>query len=263
MLRRYLSLFGVQLRSSSLLAMQYRGDFLLEGLISLFWTFTALAPLFVVYRERSDIAGWSFGEALLVVGWFTLLQGVLEGAITPSLNGVVDHIRKGTLDFVLLKPADAQFLVSTTRFLPWRAINMLTGVAIFIYAFHLLGRGPSIPGVFAALVLLGTSTLLLYSLWILTVSAAFFVVRVDNLTYFFQSIFDAARWPASVFKGALSFVFTFIIPLALMTTFPAEAMLGRLPLQSLVAAVGGAILFAFLARRVWLLSIGHYTSASS
>ncbi|MBN1206525.1 MAG: ABC-2 family transporter protein [Myxococcaceae bacterium] len=263
MLRRYLRLFGVQLRSSSLLAMQYRGDFLLEGLISIFWTFTALAPLFVVYQGRKAIAGWSFEEALLVVGWFTLLQGVLEGAITPSLNGVVDHIRKGTLDFVLLKPADAQFLVSTTRFLPWRATNILTGMVIFIYAFHQMGRGPSLPGLLAALVLLGTSTLLLYSMWILTVSAAFFVVRVDNLTYFFQSIFDAARWPSSVFKGALSVVFTFIIPLALMTTFPAQAMLGRLPLQALVAAVAGAIAFAFLSRKVWLRSIGHYTSASS
>jgi ABC-2 type transport system permease protein len=263
MVRRYLSLLGVQLRSSSLLAMQYRGDFLLEGVISLFWTFTAMSPLFVVYAERESIAGWSFGESLLVVGWFTLLQGVLEGAITPSLNGVVEHIRKGTLDFVLLKPADAQFLVSTTRFEPWRATNVLTGVAIFVYAFHLLGRGPSIPGLLAALVLLGTSTLLLYSMWILTVSAAFFVVKVDNLTYFFQSIFDAARWPASVFKGVLAFIFTFVIPLALMTTFPAQAMLGRLPMRALVAAVMGSMVFAFIARRVWLRSIGHYTSASS
>ncbi|WP_224372583.1 ABC transporter permease [Hyalangium versicolor] len=263
MLRRYLGLLGVQLRSASLLALQYRGDFLVEGIISVFWTFTAMAPLFVVYGGRDAIAGWSFAESLLVVGWFTLLQGVLEGAITPSLNSVVDHIRKGTLDFVLLKPADAQFLVSTTGFEPWRATNVLTGIIIFVYAFHLLGRGPSIPGLFAAMLLLVTSTLLLYSMWILTVSAAFFVVKVDNLTYFFQSIFDAARWPSAVFKGALAFVFTFIIPLALMTTFPAEAMLGRLPLRALVTAVVGSMLFAFVSRRVWLRSIGHYTSASS
>ncbi|HLM44996.1 MAG TPA: ABC-2 family transporter protein, partial [Myxococcaceae bacterium] len=167
MLRRYIRLFGVQLRASSLLAMQYRGDFLVEGLISLFGSATALAPLFIVFqREEMRIEGWGFGEALLVIGWFTLLQGVLEGAISPSLTGVVEHIRKGTLDFVLLKPADAQFLVSTTRFLPWRATNILTGIAIFFYAFHLLGRAPSIPGLFASLVLLATSTLLLYSLWI-------------------------------------------------------------------------------------------------
>lgn len=263
MLRRYLSLLGVQLRASSLLAMQYRGDFLIEGIISLFWTATALAPLFVVYRERQSIAGWSFGEALLVIGWFTLLQGILEGAINPSLTGVVEHIRKGTLDFVLLKPADAQFLVSTARFLPWRSINVLAGLGLFAYGFHLIGRPPSVVGVLASLVLLGTSVLLLYSLWILTVAAAFYVVKVDNLTYFFTSIFDAARWPASVFRGVLAFVFTFVIPLAVMTTYPAEAMLGRLPWMSLVWAVVGSMLFAFLSRRVWLHSIGHYTSASS
>ncbi|HYO53758.1 ABC transporter permease [Archangium sp.] len=263
MLRRYLRLLGVQLRASSLLAMQYRGDFVIEGIISLFWTATALAPLFVVYRERQSIAGWSFGEALLVIGWFTLLQGILEGAINPSLTGVVEHIRKGTLDFVLLKPADAQFLVSTTRFLPWRSINALAGIGLFVYGFHLIGRPPSLLGVLTSLVLLGTSVLLLYSLWILTVSAAFYVVRVDNLTYFFTSIFDAARWPASVFRGVLAFVFTFVIPLAVMTTFPAQAMLDRLPWMSLVWAVVGSLGFALLSRRVWLLSIGRYTSASS
>ncbi|HEX8819996.1 MAG TPA: ABC-2 family transporter protein [Archangium sp.] len=264
MLRRYIRLLGVQLRASSLLAMQYRGDFLIEGLISLFWSATSLAPLFVVFqKEGQRIEGWSFGEALIVIGWFTLLQGVLEGAISPSLTGVVEHIRKGTLDFVLLKPADAQFLVSTTRFLPWRATNALAALAIFVYGFHVLGRSPAPLGVLAALVLLGTSVLLLYSLWILTVCAAFYVVKVDNLTYFFTSIFDAARWPAPVFRGALSFVFTFVIPLAVMTTFPAEAMLGRLPMMSLVWAVVGSILFAFISRRVWLHAIGHYTSASS
>lgn len=262
-LRRYIGLLWVQLRASALQAMQYRGDFLMEGFISLFWTFTALVPLFVAFGDRQTVVGWSFEEALIVVGWFTLLQGVLEGAINPSLQGVVEHIRKGTLDFVLMKPADAQFLVSTAKFLPWRGVNVLAALGLFIYAFHKMDRMPSLPGLLSTVVLLGTSTLLLYSLWILTVSAAFFVVKVDNLTYFFTSIFDFARWPSSVFRGALSFVFTFVIPIALMTTFPAEAMLGRLPFHALVGAVLGSMLFAFVSRRVWLRSIGHYTSASS
>lgn len=261
--KRYLRLLGVQLKASGLLALQYRADFLAEGLTSLAWTFTALAPLFVVFGTRPSIEGWTFQESLLVVGWFTLLQGVLEGAISPSLTGMVEHIRKGTLDFVLLKPADAQFLVSTQRFLPWRAVNVLSGVGLFVYAFVSLGRWPSLPGVFASLVLLGTSMLILYSMWILVVSAAFFVVKVDNLTYLFTSIFDAARWPSSVFRGSLAWVFTFIIPLALMTTFPALALLGRLPWTWLVGAVVGSVAFAAVARWVWLMSIRHYTSASS
>ena len=263
MVRRYLRLLGVRLQASGLLAMQYRADFLLDGLISVFWMVTALVPLIVVFQDtQRSIEGWSFGESLLVIGWFTLLQGILEGAINPSLAGVVEHIRKGTLDFVLLKPADAQFLVSTERFLPWRATNALAALLIFAYGFRLLGHPPSALGVLVSLALLTTSVVLLYSLWILTVCAAFYVVKVDNLTYFFTSIFDAARWPSSVFRGTLSFVFTFIIPLAVMTTFPAEALLGRLPWRSLVWAVAGSLLFAVFSRQVWRRSIGRYTSAS-
>jgi ABC-2 type transport system permease protein len=260
---RYLRLLGVQLRASTLLALQYRYDFLVDGAISVFWTLTALTPLFVVFEQRQELAGWTFGEALLVIGWFTLLQGVLEGAINPSLAAVIEHIRKGTLDFVLLKPADAQFLVSTTRFLPWRITNLLAAIAIFVWGFHLLGRTPSLGGLLAGAGLFFTSTILLYSLWILTISAAFYVVKIDNLTYLFSSIFDAARWPAAVFRGALHFLFTFVIPLALMTTYPAEAMLGRLRPGGLVLAVGWAFLFAAFSRVIWLRSIGRYTSASS
>ncbi|MDB4994100.1 MAG: hypothetical protein JWM74_1532, partial [Myxococcaceae bacterium] len=133
-LARYLRLLGVQLKSSALLSLQYRTDFVIDGAIEIFWAATAIVPLLVVFSKRDTVAGWKFGEALLVTGWFTLLQGVLEGAINPSLTSVVEHVRKGTLDFVLLKPADAQFLLSTARFQPWRAVNVLTAIAIFVYA---------------------------------------------------------------------------------------------------------------------------------
>jgi ABC-2 type transport system permease protein len=259
---RYLRLLGIQLRASALLAAQYRWDFVVDGVISLFWAFTAVVPLFVVYgAKRTGIPGWTFGEALVVTGWFILLQGILDGAINPGLASVVDHIRKGTLDFVLLKPADAQFLVSTSKFALWRVFSIVGAFVIFGLAFREVGRAPAALGVVEAVALLIAATVLLYSLWILIVSAAFFVVKVDNLTYLFSSIFDAARWPSSVFRGALRTVFTFIIPLAVMTTFPAEALLGRLELRTLFGALIGAVIFASLARLVWIKSIGHYSSA--
>jgi ABC-2 type transport system permease protein len=260
---RYARLLWLQLRASMLIAVQYRYDFLVEGAISLFYTASALAPLFVIFDQRASVSGWSFGEALLVVGWFTLLQGVLEGAINPSLSIVVEHIRKGTLDFVLLKPADAQFLVSTARFLPWRVTNVASAAAIFAYGFYLIGAGPNVIGALAAACLFVAALVILYSLWIVVVSAAFYVVKVDNLTYLFASIFDAARWPVSVFRGLLNVLFTFVIPLALMTTYPAEALIGRLGPAEFFLPIAAAVMFGALARTVWLRAIRGYTSASS
>lgn len=258
---RYLRLLGVQFRASLLLSMQYRADFLLDGFVEAFWMMTAIIPLIVVYRLRATIAGWSFGEALMVMGWFTFLEGVLEGAINPSLVSVVEHIRKGTLDFVLMKPADSQFLVSTARFQPWRAVNVFTAVGLFIWGFRILGRAPACIDVAAATAMMVLAVSVLYSLWILTVSTAFYVVRIDNLTHLFSAIFDAARWPIHVFHGLVRLVFTFVIPLALMTTLPAEALLGTLSMHSMVAAVAGTAAALFVSRSVWNLSIVRYTSA--
>ena len=57
LLRRYLQLFRVQVRASLLLGMAYRADFLIDGVISVFWTLTALVPLFVIFSNRPSLAG--------------------------------------------------------------------------------------------------------------------------------------------------------------------------------------------------------------
>ncbi len=260
-MRRYLRLLGIQLRMSLLLSMQYRLEFVLDGVMSAFWTASALVPLLVLFDARKTVAGWTWPEALLVVAGFTTLKGVLDGAIQPSLGNVVEHVRKGTLDFLLLKPADAQFMVSTSRFEPWRASDVWLGLGLFAWAFHALGRTPTLAGAALAATLLVAAVAILYSISILVISLAFFVVKVDNLIYLFVSVYDAARWPASIFRGALAFVFTFVVPLAVMTTFPALALLGRLSAAEALGALAGAALFTAMARVVWLRSIGQYTSA--
>lgn len=260
---RYFRLFAMQFRTSTLLAAQYRNDFFLDAFTGLFWTAAAVMPLFVVYGEsnRQGIPGWSFGETLVVVACFISLQAVLDGMISPGLQQVIEHIRKGTLDFVLLKPADAQFLVSTSRFQFWKGAGLIHAGLVFYLAFRQLGHGPTLLGVALCILLLFVGSLLLYSLWVLIISAAFYFVKVDNLSYLFTSIFDAARWPRSVFKGFLAVVFTFIIPITVMTSFPAEALLGRLEWIPLGLALVGTAAFTFIARLVWLKSVSQYTSA--
>jgi len=264
---RYGELFGVQLRMASLAAMQYRVDFIVRGLIAFLWSALTLIPLLVVFGVRKQVAGWSFPEALVVVGWFMLLRAVLDGAVSPSLTAVVEHVRKGTLDFVLLKPVDAQFMVSTAKFEPWRIVDVAGALVVFGYAFGMMGRVPSIGHVAAGLLFLGLAVLILYSIWILVVCTAFWVVKVDNLSYLFGSLFDVGRWPIDilrgVWRGTLIVMFTVIFPVALMTTYPARALLGRLDLRAALPALVGGVAFAVVARRVWRRALAMYTSASS
>jgi len=260
---RYVRLFLVQLRTSLVTAMQYRVDFVVEGLMSLYWLGWNLLPLLVLYNERDSVAGWDQGSALVVIAWFVILRGVLEGAINPSLVDVVDRLRTGSFDYTLLKPADSQFLVSTARFVPWRIVDILGGVGLMVYAFHLLGRTPALVDVAAGVGLLISAIMTMYALWILIVCAAFWVVRLDNLAFLLGAIFDAARWPVQVFRGAWRVIFTFVIPLALMTTYPAMAILGKLDGATALGCLGGAALLVVIARLAWRRALANYTSASS
>ncbi len=104
-MRRALSIVRAQLRASMALGLQYRLEFLVEGGLAVLWMAVTLIPLLVVFGTRQAVEGWTFPEMLLVLGWFVALKGVLEGAVSPSLTAVIEHVRKGTLDFVLLKPA--------------------------------------------------------------------------------------------------------------------------------------------------------------
>lgn len=246
-----------------LLGLSYRWDLFLDALLSLFWTGTAVLPLYLVFEERPLIAGHTYPEALVVLGFFTMLQAVLEGAIHPSLATVIDHVRTGSLDFVLLKPADAQLLLSTARFSPLRVVNLLAGVAILVHAFRLLGHAPELADVALASVLFLGAIAILYSLWILVVSASFFVGRIDNLRFLFVSLFDAARWPSTVYRGAVGFVFTYVLPLAVMTTVPAHALLGIAAWDTVALALLGTLGFALISRWMFRRSLARYTSASS
>jgi ABC-2 type transport system permease protein len=260
---RYLRLLAVQLRISVASAMAYRVDFVIEGVMSLAWMALTLVPLIVVFAGRETVAGWKVPAALIVMAYFMGVRAVLEGMISPSLVELVAKIRNGSFDYVLLKPVDAQIMVSASRYEPWKVFDLLGAIAVAVYAFILRGSPPSPADLALGVVLFGSGVVAAYALWVLCAAASFWVGRLDNLMYLLGSIFDTARWPVQVFPVAWRFVFTFVIPVAVMTTYPAMALLGQLDAARALATVGGALVLLVVSRLVWRTAIRSYTSASS
>jgi ABC-2 type transport system permease protein len=262
-MKTYLRVLAIQLRISAASAMAYRANFLLEGLGSAAWLALTLLPLVVVYSSRDSVNGWDASSALVVMAFFAALRALLEGIVSPSLVDLVERIRSGSFDYVLLKPIDAQVMVSASRYEPWKVFDLLGALALVIYAFVRRGEGPALGDVAAGIVLFVAGALAMYSLWIACAAFAFWVGRLDNLIYLLGSIFDTARWPVQVFPGLWRIVFTFVVPVALMTTFPAMALLGTLDMRTAAATVAGSLLMLVASRLVWRAAIRSYTSASS
>ncbi len=260
---RHIRIMWLQLRMSAAAGMAYRADFLLEGVMSFAWTFLTLLPLFVLFDRRETVAGWDFPSALIVIAYFTAVKAVMEALVSPSSVDLTERIRNGSFDYVLLKPVDAQVVMSGSRLEPWQVLDLLSALGIVIYAFIERGSPPAPADVALGILLFIAGVVAMYSLWFALAALAFWVVRLDNLPFLLGAIYDSGRWPVQVYGVAWRIVFTFVIPIAVMTTYPAMALLGRLDGATALAVLGGSFAMLVACRLVWRSAIRNYTSASS
>jgi ABC-2 type transport system permease protein len=200
---------------------------------------------------------------LALVGVYFLVGGIISLVIQPGMSALIDSVRDGTLDFTLTKPEDAQLLVSIQRVAIWSLLDLLMGIGVLGTALVRLGK--TIGGWQAAgfIGMLLAGAVIVYSFWLILASLSFWLVRVENLLEIFQSMYQAGRWPVSLYPGWLRFGLTFIVPVAFATSIPAEALTGRLGGTTLLGAVGLAILLSALARLIWRLGLRHYSGASA
>jgi ABC-2 type transport system permease protein len=261
-MRRYLRVLLTFWRTSILAELEYRLNFLLALLSSLGHAIGNTFGLSLFYTGSGNLGGWPFQQALLVMGVFTTLSGLTRVLLSPNLARIVEHTRTGTLDFVLLKPIDSQFWLSTRRISPWGIPDVLFGASMIGYAAIQL----QLPAarLLWALVPLLWSCAIQYSLWFILASISIWYVKVHNVTEVFNALLAAGRYPIDALpRGAYRFVFTFIVPVALLTTVPARVALSQATPGGLLLAAAFAVGAFAVSRAFWRFALRYYTSASS
>lgn len=251
------------LRLGALNEAQYRVNFWLQLLQSLVALGTAIAVIALVFRFTDDLGGWSVDELLIVLGIHVALGGLIQAVIQPNMQQFMTDVREGTLDFVLLKPVDAQLLMSLRRLAFWKLVDVAVGAGVIVVGAVRLGDAIGILAylAFAVTVLLGA--VIVYSFWLVISVGSFWFVKLDFVVELFDGLYQAGRWPVTLYPGWLRAVFTVLVPLAFAVTVPAEALAGRLPAAMLVTAVAFTAVVVVVARSLWRAGLRRYDGASA
>lgn len=261
-LPRWLMVLAALWRLNIAEEVQYRANFVASLLGTLFWIVTALLTLAVFFRHTTRLGDWDYWEVVVLLGVFNTLTGVIEAVLRPGIGHLAGEVRSGGLDLVLAKPVDAQAFVSFRHLDVWRLTDVVLGLLLAGYALHRLGRTPSAFQLVAFVVALAAAAVVVYALWVVLMSLAFWFVRVENLSVLLDAAYEGARYPVSAYPGALRFLFVYLIPIAWTTTIPASALTGRLsPGIALVALAVAGVAFA-LARLLWRTALKRYGGAS-
>lgn len=260
---RYLQMLRIFYRTTLSMELEYRFNFWSNIGLSLFWLFWAALGVRVFFFQTATIAGWNYNELLIVVGLFFAMNGYRQAVLQPNLSRLSEYVRQGTLDYVLTKPVDSQFLVSLRYVGVHNWGDPLLGLGLVVYACAGLHYLPG-PGALALFILLSAAAMvLLYSFYLLVQTSTFWLVNIERADSVIWSLLEAGRFPVGFYRGWVAVALTAVVPVAFLTTFPAQALLGRLDAAVAGVAVGLAAGLFVLARLAWQFALRHYTGASS
>ena len=243
--------------------LQYRANFFLQLFQSLMALGVGLAVLALVFSHTTQLGDWSESQLLAVMGVHILVGGLIRAIIQPNMVRLMEDVQKGTLDYSLTKPEDAQVVVSVREVRIWQFVDVVIGLVVLGVAVSRIeaGVGPLDAALFGVALLLGGLTI--YCFFLILTSLAFWVVRVHETVELFEGVYQAGRWPVTVYPLWLRSSLTFLVPLAVAVTVPAQAITSRLDPAAMVVAgvVTGTLLVA--TRWFWGTGLRRYSGASS
>jgi ABC-2 type transport system permease protein len=270
---RYLSILGTFARACLIRDLTFRANFILECLTSLGWMSMNLAFYLLVFTFTPEIGrgtGWTKEPFFAFVATGLIINSIVQALFMPSAEELTELVRTGGLDTVLVKPLDAQFLLSMHRVDYSAFANGIVGGCLLAWA---VGRFQTPPSpvawvTYPLVVVCGVA--ILYSLVIMLAAATIQMGRNQSLYDFWFYLTNFSRYPAEIYAGPwggpLRAVCTFVIPILLVVNVPARVI--AQPLAGAAWwAVGGTVFAAaaalVISRLVFQRSLARYRSASS
>ncbi len=260
---RYVRLLRLFITTELQFALEYRVNLALEILQMIVVAGTSVAAVLILFSYTTVMNGWTLGQMVVLLGVYYMVQGAEELVMQPSFQRFMEHVREGTLDFVLLKPVNSQFMVSFRHFETVQSLQVLLGLVITVVGVAGLASTVTVASAVAFALSLACGFVLIYALLLVLSTLAFWFVRVDNLLAIFWAFIDAGRFPTDIYPGWLRITMSTIIPVGIAVTVPAKAIAGLVDAPSIAGIAAAAVIAFTVSRLFWKRGLRAYTGAGA
>ena len=263
-LKRYLVLYAALWKNSVTREMSFKGNFLLWIVVELLWFGLQLCFISVLYSQTDNIGSWTKWQVILLVGASNFIQQLYQAFFLTNCTNLSELVRTGKMDFFLLLPVNTRFLVSLRVVDLGAFVNALFAVCVMTFAALKLNLHPSVGQLAGFAALCAVGILIHYSLMFILATICFWTVRAQGIVWGYYNLFNIARMPDEAFRGAFKAVFTFALPVLLVSNVPTRVLADKISspeMWLLLLAVGAA--WAGISEWFWRISVRRYTSASS
>ncbi|HEY9172335.1 MAG TPA: ABC-2 family transporter protein [Verrucomicrobiae bacterium] len=261
---RYARIYAALWKNSVTREMTFKSNFLLWIVVELLWFALQVCFINVLYLHTESIGTWTKWQVVLLIGASHFIQEVFQAFFLINCTNLSELVRTGKLDFLLLLPANTRFIVSLRQVDLGSFVNAASALVVMFYAAHRLQLSPSLAQLAGFVGLCAFGILIHYSLMFLLATVSFWTVKAQGIVWGYYNLFQLARMPDEAFRGLFKAVFTFALPVLLVSNVPVRVLADKLPSPALAfILVGMALACALVSEVGWRFSVRHYTSASS
>jgi ABC-2 type transport system permease protein len=263
-LSRYLSVYAALWKNSVAREMGFKSNFLLWIVVELLWFGLQLCFISVLYLHTEHIGTWTKWQVVLLIGASHFIQQVFQAFFLVNCTNLSELVRTGKLDFLLLLPVNTRFVVSLRQVDLGAFVNAGSAVAVMTYAARQLHLTPTLTQILGFLALCVAGIAIHYSLMFLLASICFWTVRAQGIVWGYYNLFNIARMPDEAFQGLFRAVFTFALPMLLVSNVPARLLTDKLTsTKPLLLLLTMSVVCFCVSEWGWRASVRRYTSASS
>lgn len=262
---RYGRLYAALWKNSVAREMSFKGNFVLWILVELLWFGLQLSFISVVFSQTDTIGSWTKWQMVVLVGASNFIQQIYQAFFLTNCTGLSELVRTGKMDFLLALPVNTRFIVSLRQVDLGAFVNAVFGLTVMIFALHKAQVVPSLGQILGFGALCVAGIFIHYSLMFMLAAISFWTVRAQGIVWGYYNLFNIARLPDEAFqRGAFKAIFTFALPVLLVSNVPTRVIANKLASpSSWLLLLGLGVIWAFISEWFWRLSIRRYTSASS
>lgn len=258
-IKLYFMMFSASIKS----LVEYRVNFMVGMVSQILYELVELIFIFIVFRNTNTINGWNFYEVLLLCGLLNISLGYVDLFFDEMYEVGPHYVKDGTFDLILLRPIHPIISIISKSQSVTSFGYIVIGLVMSIISLIKLNIIINVQSILFILFITLVGGIIIGAIITILCVTSFWVMDSNEIMWSAFTMYKFSEYPLSVYNNFIKFILIFIFPFAFVSFFPASYLLNRnYGILSFLAPII-AIVFWFIAVKLWNWGLKHYKSSGS
>lgn len=248
--------------------MQYRASFVMLSIGHLLATGVEFVAILVLFARFDNLQGWTLHEVAFLYGMLNIAFSIADAA-ARGFDLFGNMVKSGDFDRLLTRPRSTALQLAGQELTLRRVGRFAQGFAVMIWASVAMDVSWSATDVVLLMMAVAGGVCMFMGLVVVQATLAFWTTEtleiMNTVTY---GGVETTQYPIAIYRPWFQKLFTFGVPLACVSYFPAIAIIGKpdplgSPLWFQYAAPLIGVAFFMATLRLWRFGERHYLSTGS